>query len=145
MRTPPLCDLYVLDQHKQVRPAKSADEWRLNLKNNPVIITYAFGLADVRTSFTGVATRLDSGGRPLVFQTIVIGRDYPTCYTATYRDAMDSHWRAEWMMGREVPYVMTPAERRALIRGIDGGKRERRPARPSARPTRDLEPVRSNE
>jgi len=138
MRTPPLCDLYVLDENNEVRAATSSDEWRLSLKRNPLMVTQALGnRVEVRTFFTGVNKDPIPAGPPLVFRTIILGRDRPERYDATYRDALKSHVRTLRGIGQCVDYVEAYVE-------TYGGQRERRPARASRR-VRGLRLLRSNE
>lgn len=139
----PLSDLYVMDEHNQVRPATSFKEWRRAfLKTNRTILRNNFQddpKRFVHTFFTGI--NLNPDGPPLVFQTVVMGATARRHYYATFVEAVQGHAMALTYIAR----IMGGMSVSALLVGLDGGKsREKKPARASARSAPDLEQL-SNE
>jgi len=142
----PLCDLYVLDENKQVVPASSYEQWIQaqafaertvhcnSLGNQRVVWTY----------FTGENKRHTDP--PLTFETVVTGVEPPPparCY-ATWAEAWHGHLQTVDLMGRIL--ILVPWAQQPLVSALNGGKRwKRKPARASARRVPYLKQLRSNE
>ena len=127
-------ELYVMDEHKQIRPATSYSEWkRAMLKTDCTVLRNPIGPDQVvHTFFVGYNLNPDPGGPPLMFKTVVTGVKYPKAhYHATFLDAWRGHALALTFLG-DIAGEMSQSH---LLVAYDGGKpKTRKPARSSEHP-----------